>query len=267
MSNDMREEVKKHYGNLAADINAGKSAGCCGAGGSCRANVIGEAVYDLNTLKDVPKEAISASLGCANPLVLANLQEGEIVLDLGSGAGLDALASSRYVGDTGKVFGLDMTGEMLKLARANRDRMGAQNVEFLQGYVEEIPLPDSSVDVVMSNCVINLSVDKKKVFREIYRVLKPGGRLAMADIVALHEVAPELREMIGPWVGCIGGALVQDTFRDMLTGIGFIEVQVEPEHFYSAETLASIIGSEDISSMIIKELDGVFAGAFIKGKK
>lgn len=264
----IREEVKKHYGDIAKRIELG-GQGCCGTGGSCCSSISSTSInYDIEYLKDLPKEAIQASLGCANPLVLAELAEGEVVLDLGSGGGIDVLAASKYVGATGKIYGLDMTDEMLNLANENKKRMGVSNVEFIKGFIEDIPLSDSSVDVVMSNCVVNLSGDKEAVMREVYRVLKPNGRLAIADIVSTREVPDELRQMTALWVGCIAGAMDVKDFEAILNKEGFKDINISPEHYYTKEVLHDLGADEScLSDEQWKAVDGAFAGAFIKAVK
>ncbi|MGB4508809.1 MAG: arsenite methyltransferase [Syntrophomonadaceae bacterium] len=265
----IREEVQKHYGEIARQISTGGQGCCCGPSSSCCSTITRIDInYKNEDLSALPAEALNASLGCANPHALAGLKEGEIVLDLGSGGGIDVLVASRYVGPTGKVYGLDMTDEMLTLANSNKERMGAANVEFLKGYIEEIPLPDESVDVVMSNCVINLSGDKNKVMSEIYRVLKPGGRLAIADIVSTREVPGEIRQITSLWVTCIAGSLSIGEYEALLTQAGFKEISVTPENYYTREVLQGL-GAED--TRLTKDqwemADGAFAGAFIKALK
>lgn len=264
----IRSEVQKHYGDIAKKINLG-GQGCCGGGSSCCSTIIDTKVnYRGEDLSALPQEAVNASLGCANPLFFAELKEGEIVLDLGSGGGIDVLAAAKYVGKSGKVYGLDMTEEMLALANSNKEKMSADNVEFLKGFIEEIPLPDESVDVVMSNCVINLSGDKEKVMSEVYRVLKPGGRLAIADILSTREVPDEIREMGALWVGCIAGALSVQEFENILAKLKFKQISICPEHYYTREVLQDIGG--DVSTLTQKQwedLDGAFAGSFIKAVK
>lgn len=264
MGKDMREQVKERYGEIAGKLQKGKASCCCGS--SCCTSIINpEALYDGH-LRDLPAEAVNASLGCANPLAFAALKEGETVLDLGSGGGIDTLAASRYVGEKGKVYGLDMTEEMLELANKNKKLMGATNVEFLKGFIEDIPLPDDAVDVVMSNCVINLSMDKERVFREVFRVLKPGGRLAIADILALKEVPENIRKMTEMWVGCIAGALHIDTCKEILSQVGFQEIEIQPVHYYTKEMLEPMAG--DRSRAVDWEIiDGAFAGSHIKATK
>ncbi|HHW40071.1 MAG TPA: arsenite methyltransferase [Syntrophomonadaceae bacterium] len=267
MSEDLKEQVKKHYGEIAGKVQTGGSSCCCGT--SCCSSVVNPSLfYESDYLKGLPKEAVAASLGCANPLVLADLKEGETVLDLGSGGGIDVLAASKYVGPGGKVYGLDMTDEMLALANQNKERMGVANVEFLKGYIEDIPLPDASVDVVLSNCVINLSEDKERVFREIYRVLKPGGRVAIADIVSLKEVPEAIRRMAEMWVGCIAGALDINVYRQLLSKAGFRDVEVRPEHVYTKSVIESLAGNTTkLSPDDLEKVDGAFAGALIRATK
>lgn len=270
MADNLRDFVKKHYGEIAQKVDGrGAVSCCCGSSSSCCSSISNaELLYDDASLQGLPAEAVTASLGCANPLLLAELKEGETVLDLGSGGGIDVLAASKLVGPSGKVYGLDMTDEMLELARRNRERMGATNVEFLKGYIENIPLPDSSVDVVMSNCVINLSEDKGKVLREAYRVLKRGGRLAVADIVALKQIPDNIREMAGLWVGCLSGALPVGTYRQLLQQAGFREISIDPVAVYTRETIAAIAdGERRLSDLERDLLDGAFASAYIKGSK
>lgn len=265
----IREEVQKHYGEIARQINTGGQGCCCGPTSSCCSTITRIDInYKNEDLSALPAEAVNASLGCANPHALAGLKEGETVLDLGSGGGIDVLVASRYVGPAGKVYGLDMTDEMLALANSNKERMGAHNVEFLKGYIEEIPLPDESVDVVMSNCVINLSGDKNKVMSEIYRVLKPGGRLAIADIVSTREVPGEIRQITSLWVTCIAGSLSIGEYEALLTQAGFKEISVTPENYYTREVLQGL-GAEDarLTEAQWEMADSAFAGAFIKAVK
>ncbi|MGE5543845.1 MAG: arsenite methyltransferase [Bacillota bacterium] len=261
----MRDKVRDHYGLIARMINDSKQPISCGCGDSCCSITGAARIYDPEDISSLPSQAVNASLGCANPLILANLQEGEVVLDLGSGGGIDALIASQYVGKTGKVYGLDMTDEMLELANANKERMGVENVEFLKGYMEEIPLADASVDVVVSNCVVNLSDDKEAVMREIYRVLKPGGRLAIADIVRTREVPTALQDMVALWVGCFAGALSIDEFKSCLDRVGFNEISVTPEFIYGKEVLGNMDGRLTDEEWLA--LDGAFAGALVKASK
>src|SRR5438309_7714433 len=218
-SANIKEIVKEKYGQAAL---RGKSGSCCGtadaSGTSC--DPITSNLYDSSQAGQVPEEAMLASLGCGNPTALAGLNPGEVVLDLGSGGGVDVLLSARRVGPTGKAYGLDMTDEMLALANENKHKAGAENVEFLKGEIEHIPLPDNSVDVIISNCVINLSADKDRVLREVFRVLKPGGRFAVSDVVTRGEIAPEIRQSVLLWVGCVGGALDENECRNKLVAAG-----------------------------------------------
>ena len=264
MGKNMRNQVREHYGEVASKLQKGKASCCCGS--SCCTSIVNpESLYN-EQLNGLPAEAINASLGCANPLVFAELKEGETVLDLGSGGGIDVLAASRYVGQKGKVYGLDMTDEMLELANQNKERMGASNVEFLKGFIEKIPLPDETVDVVMSNCVVNLSEDKEKVFREIFRILKPGGRLAIADILALKEVPESIRKMTEMWVSCI--ALEINTCQEILSRVGFQKIELQPVHYYTKETLEPMAGDKArITDSEWEIIDGAFAGSYIKATK
>src|SRR5450755_2893575 len=235
-STDIKEVVKEKYGQAALRVKSGGSS-CCGAtaasGLGC--DPITTNLYDSSQMHQIPEEAVLASLGCGNPTALAALNPGEVVLDLGSGGGIDVLLSARRVGPTGKAYGLDMTDEMLALANANKRKAGVENVEFLKGEIESIPLPDNSVDVIISNCVINLSADKDKVLREAFRVLKPGGRLAVSDVVTRGEMLPEIRQSILAWVGCIAGALEENEYTAKLTKAGFRDVEIEPTREYKID--------------------------------
>jgi arsenite methyltransferase len=223
---EIRERVREHYAEAARS-----ATGCCDDGCGCGVDATaGATLYGLEDLRDVPEPAVLASLGCGNPIAVAELREGETVLDLGSGGGIDVMLSARRVGPGGKAYGLDMTDEMLELARGTVAEAGIANVEFLKGYIEEIPLPDRSVDVVISNCVINLSADKPRVFAEIARVLRPGGRVGVTDIVAEDALTPDERAERGSYVGCIAGALSVSEFRTQLEGAGLVDVEVEPTH-------------------------------------
>src|SRR5579863_4396678 len=226
-SPDIKEVVKQKYGEAALRVTSGGSS-CCGASPSCGCDPITANLYDAAQAGEIPAEALLASLGCGNPTMLAALQEGEVVLDLGSGGGIDVLLSAKRVGPTGKAYGLDMTDEMLALANENKRKAGATNVEFLRGEIERIPLPDNSVDVVISNCVINLSSDKVQVLREAFRVLKPGGRFAVSDVVTRGEIRPEIRKNVLLWVGCVAGALDEEDYRAKLAAAGFEGIEVEP---------------------------------------
>src|ERR1700690_4266423 len=218
---DIKDVVKERYGQAALRVRAGGSS-CCGASSATGcADPITSNLYDASQAGQIPEEALLASLGCGNPTALAQLNAGEVVLDLGSGGGIDVLLSARRVGPTGKAYGLDMTDEMLALANENKRRAGAENVEFLRGEIENIPLPDNSVDVIFSNCVINLSADKDRGLREAFRVLKPGGRLAVSDVVTRGEIAPEIRQSVLLWVRCVAGALDENEYRAKLAAAGF----------------------------------------------
>src|SRR5579859_4241111 len=227
-TDNIKEIVREKYGEAARRVTAGGSNGCCGASSaldSC-CDPITSNLYDEAQAGQIPEVALKASLGCGNPTALAKLNPGETVLDLGSGGGIDVFLSARRVGPTGKAYGLDMTDEMLALANENKRKSGLANVEFLKGEIEHIPLPDNSVDVIISNCVINLSADKDKVLREAFRVLKPGGRFAVSDVVTRGEIAPEVRKNVLAWVGCIAGALEQDEYRAKLQRVGFDQIDL-----------------------------------------
>src|SRR6202795_718966 len=231
---NIKEIVKEKYGQAAM---RGKSGSCCGTsdatGSAC--DPITSNLYDATQMQQVPGEALQASLGCGNPTALAKLNPGDVVLDLGSGGGIDVLLSARRVGPTGKAYGLDMTDEMLALANENKRKAGAENVEFLKGEIENIPLPDNTVDVIISNCVINLSGDKQRVIEEAFRVLKPGGRFAVSDVVVRGEVPAEVKRNIELWVGCIAGALEETAYTSKLAAAGFTDVELEPWRVYHIE--------------------------------
>jgi arsenite methyltransferase len=233
---DIREEVRQRYAEAAEAASKGSTdavalqSNCCGGNDGCGGQVFGSVLYSTLEGDVVPDSALLASLGCGNPTAVADLKPGETVLDLGSGGGIDVLLSARRVGPTGKAYGLDMTVEMIDLARKNQRESGLENVEFLKGYIEDIPLPDSSVDVIISNCVINLAADKEAVFAEMKRVLKPGGRVGVSDVVASDDLSPEQRAERGSYVGCIAGALSFSEYRSGLERLGFHEISVEPTH-------------------------------------
>src|SRR5690349_1720157 len=235
-SEELRDVVKEKYGQAALRVTSGGSS-CCGAEAACGTDVdpITSNLYDEKQKLGLPAEAVLASLGCGNPTALAALNPGEVVLDLGSGGGIDVLLSAQRVGPTGKAYGLDMTEEMLALARQNQAKAGAENVEFLKGEIEHIPLPDNSVDVIISNCVINLSADKDRVLSEAFRVLKPGGRFAVSDVVTRGQMLPQIRESVLLWVGCIAGALEENDYRNRLVSAGFEQVELEPTRIYRIE--------------------------------
>ena len=268
-STDIKEVVKEKYGTAALRVTTGGSS-CCGtnaANPECW-DAITSNLYDATQINQIPEGALLASLGCGNPTALARLNPGEVVLDLGSGGGIDVLLSARRVGPTGKAYGLDMTDEMLTLANENQRKSGIDNVEFLKGEIENIPLPDNSVDVVISNCVINLSADKDKVLREAFRVLKPGGRFAVSDVVTRGEIKPEIRKSILLWVGCIAGALDEIEYRVKLAAAGFESVEVEPTRIYRAEEAKDILAAKGLDVEVVSaEVDGKFMSAFVRAVK
>lgn len=271
MEKNIKDEIKTYYGGIAKKVSENSKASC-GCKASCCGNTSNESVlYSKEFTEGLPVEAINASLGCANPLVLANLQQGETVLDLGSGGGIDVLISSKYVGEQGKVYGLDMTDEMLELANKNKQKTGAKNVEFIKGYIENIPLQDETVDVVTSNCVINLSDSKEDALGEAYRVLKKGGRLAIADIVQLKAVPDEIKQSIQMWVGCISGALTVEEYISILKKVGFKDIEVNAVNIYTKEVIKEIAESKKLGDIFSKidetAIDGVFAGAHVKAYK
>lgn len=266
---DIKEIVKEKYGQAALRVASGGSS-CCGSGGTLPgcADPITSNLYDAAQAGEVPPEALLASLGCGNPTALAQLNPGETVLDLGSGGGIDVLLAARRVGPAGKAYGLDMTDEMLALARENQRKAGLTNAEFLKGEIENIPLPDSSVDVVLSNCVINLSADKDRVLREAFRVLKPGGRFAVSDVVVRGEVPPEIRRSVELWAGCVAGALEESEYRRKLAAAGFVEIAVEPTRLYRVEDARPLLANEGLDVDAIAPLvDGKFMSAFVRARK
>ncbi|HEY2547309.1 MAG TPA: arsenite methyltransferase [Candidatus Acidoferrum sp.] len=265
---NIKETVKEKYGQAALRVKSGGSS-CCGASASSDCcDPITSNLYDANQANQIPEEAMLASLGCGNPTALAKLSPGETVLDLGSGGGIDVLLSAKRVGPTGKAYGLDMTDEMLALANENKRKAGAQNVEFLKGEIEHIPLPDNSVDVIISNCVINLSADKAQVLREAFRVLKPGGRFAVSDVVTRGEIRPEIRQNVLLWVGCVAGALDETDYRNKLRSAGFEQVDLEPTRIYRAADAREFLATEGIDAdAIAPEVDGKFMSAFVRAVK
>ena len=264
---DIREVVKEKYGQAALRIKSGGSS-CCGASASCGCDPITTNLYDASQASQIPEEALLASLGCGNPTALAKLNLGEVVLDLGSGGGIDVLLSAKRVGATGKAYGLDMTDEMLALANANKRKAGVANVEFLKGEIENIPLPDNSVDVVISNCVINLSADKDRVLQEAFRVLKPGGRFAVSDVVTRGDMLPEIRQSVQAWVGCIAGSLEENDYRNKLATAGFEQIEVQPTRIYRAEDARELLAGQGIdAAAIAPQVDGKFMSAFIRAIK
>lgn len=265
---ELKEVVKEKYGQAALRVNSGSSS-CCGASAAIEGcDPITSNLYDAAQAGVLPEEAVLASLGCGNPTALAQLNAGEIVLDLGSGGGIDVLLSARRVGPTGKAYGLDMTDEMLALARENQRKAGLENVEFLKGEIEHIPLPDNSVDVVISNCVINLSGDKDRVLGEAFRVLKRGGRFAVSDVVTRGEVPAEVRQNMLLWVGCIAGALQDDDYRAKLGQAGFDGIDIEPTRIYDIEDARTFLSGQGIDvDAIAPAVGGKFMSAFIRATK
>ncbi|HEY8166646.1 MAG TPA: arsenite methyltransferase [Gemmatimonadaceae bacterium] len=274
-ASDLKTTVQQKYGEAARRVAAGEgAASCCGSSCGCGSasseawDPITANLYEEGQTAGIPEEALLASLGCGNPTALAELREGETVLDLGSGGGIDVLLSAKRVGPTGKAYGLDMTDDMLALAEHNKQRTGAENVEFLKGEIEAIPLPDSSVDVIISNCVINLSADKSKVLKEAFRVLKPGGRFAVSDVVVRGEVPAELRRNMELWVGCVAGALEENEYKSLLKDAGFESIDVEPTRVYSASDAAAFLEGTGLETRRVSvEIDGRIASAFIRATK
>ena len=275
---ELRSTVATRYAEAARRVSDGQgAASCCGpatgSSGCCGATTdswdpITANLYDDGQAAGIPAEALLASLGCGNPTALAALAPGETVLDLGSGGGIDVLLSAKRVGPTGKVYGLDMTDDMLALANENKARAGATNVEFLRGHIEEIPLPDDSVDVIISNCVINLSGDKRKTLAEAFRVLKPGGRFAVSDVVVRGETPPEVRRSMELWVGCVAGALEEREFLRLLHEVGFEDASIEPTRIYRAEDAAAFLENTGLDvERFARDIDGKFMGAFIRATK
>jgi arsenite methyltransferase len=267
---EIKEVVKEKYGEAARRVTNGASNGCCGASpaldGCC--DPITSNLYDASQTGALPEAAVLASLGCGNPTALAQLNAGETVLDLGSGGGIDVLLSARRVGPTGKAYGLDMTDDMLALARENQRKAGVENVEFLKGEIEHIPLPDNSVDVVISNCVINLSANKDRVLSEAFRVLKPGGRFAVSDVVTRGDVPAEVRQNMLLWVGCIAGALGDDEYTGKLGQAGFENVSIEATRVYSVEDARSFLSGQGIDvDAMAAQVEGKFMSAFIRATK
>jgi arsenite methyltransferase len=265
---DIREIVKAKYGQAALRVNGGGSSGCGAAPGSGCGDPITSHLYDAAQARQIPEAALLASLGCGNPTALAQLRAGETVLDLGSGGGIDVLLSAQRVGPTGQAYGLDMTDEMLALANENKRKAGAGNVEFLKGEIEHIPLPDNSVDVVISNCVINLSADKDQVLREALRVLRPGGRFAVSDVVTRGEMLPEIRKNVLLWVGCVAGALEETEYRAKLAAAGFENIEIEPTRVYRVDDAREFLSGQGIDvNAIAPQVDGKFMSAFVRAVK
>jgi arsenite methyltransferase len=265
---DIQQAVRDKYGAIAASVTRASSrTGCC-ASRACGADPMTSNLYSDAETSDLPADAVTASLGCGNPTVLLTLEPGQTVLDLGSGGGIDVLLSAKRVGPTGKAYGLDMTDEMLALARENQRRAGATNVEFLKGTIEAIPLPDHSVDVIISNCVINLSTDKDAVLREAFRVLKPGGRFAVSDVVVRGDVPADIRRSMDLWVGCIAGALEETEYTAKLRSAGFADIEVEPWRVYKIDDTRAFLTESGVDvDRLALEVEGRFASAFVRARK
>ena len=265
----IKDAVREKYGK-AARLARSDGSSCCGAGGAAdrSCDPITANLYGTQETGEVPEQALRASLGCGNPTVLADLKPGEVVLDLGSGGGIDVLLSAKRVGPGGKAYGLDMTDDMLALARENQRKAGVENAEFLKGEIENIPLPDDSVDVIISNCVINLSADKDRVLREAFRVLTPGGRFAVADVVVKGEVPAEIRRSVELWIGCIAGALRDTDYRDKLAAAGFERVEIEPTRVYDIEDARQFLAGQGVDvDAIAPQVAGKFMSAFVRAFK
>ena len=269
MSTELKAIVREKYGEAARRAAGGAKSSCCGS--SCGCGTDDPITSDLYTEVEtaaLPKEAVLASLGCGNPTALAELREGDVVLDLGSGGGIDVLLSARRVGPSGRAYGLDMTDEMLELARENQRKAGIENVEFLRGDIEAIPLPDASVDVIISNCVVNLSGDKRKVLAEAFRVLRPGGRFAVSDVVVRGELPTAVRRSMELWVGCVAGALTESEFRTYLAEAGFRDIDIEPTRIYEIEDARAFLGAAGLDTEVLaREVGGCVMGAFVRARK
>jgi SAM-dependent methyltransferase len=266
---DVQQAVREKYGAIASAVSRASSPqSCCGPSACGCADPVTSNLYSDTETSGLPEEAVTASLGCGNPTALVALQPGDTVLDLGSGGGIDVLLSARRVGPTGKVYGLDMTDEMLALARDNQRKAGVTNVEFLKGTIEAIPLPDCSVDVIISNCVINLSTDKDAVLREAFRVLKPGGRFAVSDVVVRGSVPRDVRRSMELWVGCLAGALEQREYEERLRAAGFTDVEVEPWRIYQVDDARAFLAESGLDvDRVAPEVEGRFASAFVRARK
>src|SRR3989475_270833 len=263
----IKETVKEKYAEAALKVLGGEK-GSCGPSGACGCDPVTDNLYDASQTSGLPEGAVLASLGCGNPTALADLHEGESVLDLGSGGGIDVLLSAKRVGATGKAYGLDMTDEMLALARENQAKAGATNVEFLKGEIENIPLPDAAVDVIISNCVINLSADKDRVLREAFRVLKPGGRFAVSDVVCRGEIPDVVRRSMELWVGGVAGALEETEYRQLLNDAGFTDIEIEPTRIYAFEDARAVLSGAGLDvDVVAREVGGRIMGAFIRARK
>lgn len=270
----LKSEIQNKYGEAARRVAAGGSSSCCTPSccredaSSAATDVVTSNLYQESEKSQLPAEAVQASLGCGNPTALAELKDGDVVLDLGSGGGIDVLLSARRVGPSGKAYGLDMTDDMLALARENLRKSGLQNVEFLKGEIEQIPLPDASVDVVISNCVINLSSDKDRVLTETFRVLRPGGRLAVSDIVVRGDMPSDLRRSVELWAGCVASALEESEYRQKLASAGFEAIDLEPTRIYRAADATALLSGAGIDAeAVAQQVDGKFMSAFVHARK
>ncbi len=269
-SREIKETVREKYGQAALRVLGGERGTCgdTGTSGACGCDPVSSNLYDAAETATLPEGAVLASLGCGNPTALVELHEGEVVLDLGSGGGIDVLLSARRVGPTGKAYGLDMTDAMLALARENQRKAGVANVEFVKGEIERIPLPDASVDVIISNCVINLSADKPRVLREAFRVLKPGGRFAVSDVVVRGEIPAAVRRSMELWVGCVAGALEEREYRRLLSEAGFADVDVDPTRVYQFEDARVLLEGAGLDAEVLaREVGGCVMGAFVRARK
>ena len=265
---NVKEIVKEKYGQAAVRARTGATGCGCGASSGCGPDPITTGLYAREETAVLPAEAVTASLGCGNPTALAELHPGDVVLDLGSGGGIDVLLSARRVGPTGKAYGLDMTDEMLALARENQAKSGLANVEFLRGEIEHVPLPDNSVDVIISNCVINLSADKQQVLREAFRVLKPGGRFAVSDVVVRGEIPAAIRKSVELWVGCVAGAMEEQEYTEKLARAGFTDISLEPWRIYETAEARSFIEEAGLDyDAVAAQADGRFMSAFVRARK
>ncbi len=267
---DLKAQIRDHYAERAVAAGQAQPCGCgcnCGPTSVEPLDDVARGLYSVDETSDLPATAVLASLGCGNPTALAELLPGEVVLDLGSGGGIDVLLSARRVGPTGKAYGLDMTDEMLALAEENRRRSGLANVEFLKGEIESIPLPDAAVDVIISNCVINLSGDKDRVLREAFRVLRPGGRFAVSDVVVRGEVPEAIRRSLELWAGCVAGALSEDDYRAKLSAAGFTGIEVEVTRVYDGDDARQFLASEGFDDGVARAVGGKFVSAFIRARK
>ena len=265
---ELTDIVRERYAKAARQAMSGAKSSCCGTGTSCGPDPITSNLYSGAEASGLPSLAVAASLGCGNPTALAELRTGETVLDLGSGGGIDVLLSARRVGRTGKAYGLDMTDDMLAIARQNQASAGVDNVEFLKGQIEAIPLPDASVDVIISNCVINLSGDKRRVLAEAFRVLKPGGRFAVSDVMTRGEIPAAVRESMALWTGCVAGALDQEVFLELLRDVGFTNPSIESTREYSGSEAARLLEDAGLADTVkVADVDGHVFSGFIRAQK